>query len=781
MTMEVLVTNVDNSIRNDQHQVQKASISERQAGALVTLLETFQPREALKPYLLQLKAIVKDLEIIDGGGDMPDDIVLTCPTSTSTESGSKENEHEHQNEEDDLDGTFGDCIQLASQEPVDVVDDSDANNDANNDYDYNEESDRFGASVMRTNKLKPSLSFASQASEDESVGSTTVLRSESFYLDARSHHTAGDITFNHMNVKTFRMLPLSPTKRPRNEYLSPNKPPTPMKSNTTMRSLSPPSRSMSSPLSQQSRNDNDNDNDNDNGSQILSQSPSRCDNRYRNTSRFLDENSLRMEAVKEVFDTSSILARILEFDGSLAAYHKNYDLIEGYKNPHRRRRNQGRFQRRSGTNQLAFVNKNFHSMIIGPEGLEEWKKQARVENDTWKRMARQIMSSRTGNPCSPLAKIFAIVIRNDAIEFEYLLSKHVSSIQQGNSSLNSNDTGSDIFGMALKEYVKGGDDNFETGRRGGDVRSMGLPHGHPFLKSLKCWQAKEFYYTTLLAELAYNAVICGAHDVLRVLSSRHNTLYSTAFGSTGGQNLLGTIVAYACSQPCCLEDISQGIRTLMAGQRFGQEELHASQRGSHGNSLHLAAAKGDRELVDALLDIGCDPTTRCDERALVRNDNINININNDGDGESEDKMWYPEDWARVRGHTRVVRLLARRRKQLKLQRRQQVVRTSLSESTAGSTLQHTADYDSITANDTVTADYDSSSSCSSDYDSDYDSEDGSETMFGEGPTFEEKTTYDEDEDSCSVSEYDTEDESLLYNTDSSYVAYVKKEEEKAKK
>lgn len=752
MTMAVLVTNVDNSINKRQAE---ASISERQAEALVTLLETFQPREALKPYLMQLKAIVKDLEI--DGGDMPDDVVLTCPTSTSTEISSKENE----NQKEDEDGTYEDCFQAVYEEPVVVADDIDAdnhvNNDANNDHDHNEESGRFGASVMRT-KLKPSLSFTSQASE-ESVGSTTVLRSESFYLDARSHHTAGDITFNNMNVKTFRMPPLSPTKRPRNKNLSPNKPPTPMQSNATIKSLSPPTRSISSP-SHQSRNE----------SRTLSQSPSRCGNRYRDTSRFLDEKSLRMEAVKEeVFDTSSILARILEFDGSLAAYHKNYDLIEGYKNPHRRRRNQSRFQRRSGTNQLAFVNKKFHSLIIGPEGLDEWKKQARQEIDTWKRIARQIMSNRTGSP-SPLAKIFAIVIRNDAIEFEYLLSKHVSSIQQGNSSIN-NDTGSDIFGMALKEYVKGGDDNFETGRRGGDIRSMGLPHGHPFLKSLKCWQAKEFYYTTLLAELAYNAVICGAHDVLRVLSSRHNILYSTSFGPTGGQNLLGTIVAYACSQPCCLEDISQGIRTLMVGQRFGQEELHANQRGSHGNSLHLAAAKGDRELVDALLDIGYDPTTRCNEPALVRNDN-----DNDNNGASNDKMWYPEDWARVRGHTRVVRLLARRRKQLKQQRRQLVVRPTLSDSTAGSTQQHTADYDSITANDTVTADYDSSSSCSSDYDSDYDSEDGSETMFGEGPTFEEKTTYDEDEDS-SVSEYDTEDESLLYNTDS-YAAYKKQEDKK---
>ena len=78
---------------------------------------------------------------------------------------------------------------------------------------------------------------------------------------------------------------------------------------------------------------------------------------------------------------------------------------------------------------------------------------------------------------------------------------------------------------------------------------------------------------------------------------------------------------------------------------------------------------------------------------------------------------------------------------------------TLSDTTAGS--------DSITANDTITADYDSNSSCSSDYDtdqdSDYDSEDVSETT---GPVFEEGKTFDTlgntfEDDS---SEYDTDDE-----------------------
>jgi hypothetical protein len=137
---------------------------------------------------------------------------------------------------------------------------------------------------------------------------------------------------------------------------------------------------------------------------------------------------------------------------------------------------------------------------------------------------------------------------------------------------------------------------------------------------------------------------------------------------------------------------------------------------------------GDHELVEALSDIEYDPTTRCNERALVCNDNDGNNNDNNNNGERDDKMC-------IRDHTRTVRFLARKRKELKQQSRQLV------------------------------EDYDSSSICSSDYDIDCDREDGSDTMFGEGPSFEGNTTYDEDEDS-SVSEYDTKSESFLLDNDS---------------
>mmetsp|Transcript_79 Transcript_79/g.190 ORF Transcript_79/g.190 Transcript_79/m.190 type:complete len:741 (+) Transcript_79:94-2316(+) len=728
------------------------SFAERQAEALVTLLESFQPRKALKPHVAKLKALVKDLEFDEQ--HVPE--VLTSATSSETtlqdnhkDDGSIEAIRIKEPEDEEQTQTISESVHgaaAASEQLPDPIVSTDEENDkgdnnkvaggGSNDNNFVNNDDDHGDDNSEEPELceliKPSTSYGSH----QSIDSNTVLRSETFYLDTTSINTEMLMEKVSNNIKY-----LSHARRPGNENLSPNKPPTPMKS-SSMNFRAPTESS----LSQGSK------------SRTLPQTSSQYSEKYQDATRFLDDKDENKRTIDRVFGNSSILARILEFDGSLAAYYKNYDLIKGYKSPHIRVRSSSRFQRRHGTNQLAFVNRKFHSLIIGSAGLEEWKVQAQLQIEILRKMSRRIMTkslnneSRSEGP-TPLAKTFAIVIRNDAIEFEYLLSVHVASIQHGTSA--KNDNGNDIFGMALSEYVKGGEEN------NGTNRSMGLPQDHPFLKCIRCWNAKEFYYTTFLAELAFNAVVHGALDVLSVLSSRHNTLYSTAFGPIGEQNLLGEIVAYVCSQPCCTIEISQGIRTLMVNQRFDNDALHAIQQGSYGNSLHLAAAKGDRELVDALLDIGCDPCVRCDRRAMEdKNTNNSVSGHRRGYFEHGDKSerengCYPEEWARVRGHDRVVRLLTRRRKQLQHQRR---LCTVLSGTTAGSsTIQHddsnTADYDTVTANDTITADYDSNSSSSSDYDSEYDSEDDSS---------EERPTYDEDDSSS----YDSDDETCLYNNDS---------------
>jgi hypothetical protein len=141
-------------------------------------------------------------------------------------------------------------------------------------------------------------------------------------------------------------------------------------------------------------------------------------------------------------------------------YHKNHDLIVGYKNPLRRRRRSRTTSRtrsikhrHTGTKELAFVNKIFYSLIIGSDGLKAWKQLQKLHTITRKRKYAREVIENYPTYSSSLAKLFAVVICDDANEFEYMLSKHVISIQQG-THIN-NDGGNDVFGMALTEYVKG--------------------------------------------------------------------------------------------------------------------------------------------------------------------------------------------------------------------------------------------------------------------------------------------------------------------------------------
>ena len=84
-----------------------------------------------------------------------------------------------------------------------------------------------------------------------------------------------------------------------------------------------------------------------------------------------------------VFSNDELLGKILEFDGSLAFYHRAYNGIVGYESPlpydwsskdiimpgsHRRL-----CDLRMGSNTL--VNKKWQSMIMGKDGLQKWKYQ----------------------------------------------------------------------------------------------------------------------------------------------------------------------------------------------------------------------------------------------------------------------------------------------------------------------------------------------------------------------------------------------------------------------
>ena len=595
--------------------------TDRQAEAIITLLETFQPRIALQPYLTQLRRIVIDLETSSTSFSL----VVEASASSSASSSSSSSSSSSVLVEKDLDQTLhghhdddDDGIRVIAHFP----------------HLMRQQSDEASQSKPHHAIDEKRNSYSNNNNINDGSGGDNNSRTSSY-------RTVTTVKKNQSVTGCSKLLNniLTSTSSPNNN----NDRPKP-RSKSTPKTTTTPSSSL----------------------------PSRqywdaVDDRYMPSSS--SSSSSSSVVFQEVLNESTIVAKILEFDGSLALYYKNYDLIVGYKNPLRRRRRSRTTSitrsfknRHTGTKELAFVNKTFYSLIIGPDGLKAWKALQKLHITHKRKYAKEVIGNYP-KYSSSLAKLFAVVICNDAIEFEYMLSKYIISIQQG-TSIN-NHGGNDVFGMALTEYVKGDEHTI-----GGGDRTMGIPIGHPFLKYCSCWNAKECDYTTLLAELAYNAVICGATDVLGVLSSRHNTLYGTEFGpTTGGQTLLGEIVAYACTQPCCLEEIADGIRTLMSNQLVDdQEDLHTNQRGSFGNSLHLAAAKGDRELVNALLDIGYDPSIRCDHRAVLCAEELRQQKGYNGDfhvnGDHNNKLWLPEDWARVRGHTRVTRLLEKIRKEL---------------------------------------------------------------------------------------------------------------------
>jgi hypothetical protein len=641
--------------------------TDRQAEAIITLLETFQPRIALQPYLTQLRRIVIDLETSS----------LSFPLVESSSSASssssvlvEENLHQTLGHHDDgirVTAHFPHLMRQtdeASQSKPHHTTDEKRNSYNNNDIDD-------GGGDNNTSSRTTSYRTITSAKKNQLVNGCSELLNN--ILISTSSPTNNNDKSKSTPETTTTTTPLSSISSPSHQYWD------------------------------------------------------AVDDRYMHSSSSSSSSSV---VFQEVLNESTIVAKILEFDGSLALYYKNYDLIVGYKNPLRRRRRSRTtsitrsFKNRyAGTKELAFVNKTFYSLIIGPDGLKAWQTLQKLHITHKRKYAKEVIGNYP-EYSSSLAKLFAVVICNDAIEFEYMLSKYIISIQQGTSM--NNHGGNDVFGMALTEYVKGDEHTI-----GGGDRTMGIPIGHPFLRYCSCWNAKECDYTTLLAELAYNAVICGATDVLGVLSSRHNTLYGTEFGpTTGGQTLLGEIVAYACTQPCCLEEIADGIRTLMSNQLVDDhEDLHSNQRGSLGNSLHLAAAKGDRELVNALLDIGYDPSIRCDHRAILCAEELRQQKGYNGDfhvnGDHNNKLWLPEDWARVRGHTRVTRLLEEKRKQL-----QPVTQPQQQPHHSIATLE----------NSNTNKSYDDESGSSSDYtsNSDYDSDSG----YGSYDSNEETTDYD---------------------------------------
>jgi cold shock CspA family protein len=335
---------------------------------------------------------------------------------------------------------------------------------------------------------------------------------------------------------------------------------------------------------------------------------------------------------QQVWNDKTILARILDFDGTLGYFYRNYDVFVGYDRPKPQNRTK-LLTGRPGNRAIPFVNKACYSLTLGEEGLQH------LQASEKSRLERQVAiakTTRSDGSVSWLARFYAMAIADEAVSLEALIKKYSKSKESSGG-----------FGSALNLYYS--DDYFE----------LTLPQGHEFegcaqtdLVELKMDHEHDNPHLCLIVELAYNAMQVGALRTLEVLKRHFGWgLHCFELDDTG-TDFLSKFVEYACTKPY-VKHHSQCIRTLLRGEAISPENQYHVP-GSAGNLLHLAAAKGDFELVSALLDCGFDPSVKCEQGDCFIQDG-------DERLEFRKELALPEDWARVRGHTRVEQILKQRR------------------------------------------------------------------------------------------------------------------------
>ncbi|KAL7548726.1 hypothetical protein ACHAWF_011990 [Thalassiosira exigua] len=371
---------------------------------------------------------------------------------------------------------------------------------------------------------------------------------------------------------------------------------------------------------------------------------------------------------KAVFDNDLLLGHILRFEGSLAYYHKHYDMIVGYESPlpydwsnkhsdipgaRGTTLCEGLMHRR-GTAAHALVCKKWKSFVVGDAGWARWK------IDSEDMVAKKISIAKiTANDTSLSwsARICAAAVAND-----------INALKSAFKNPGDESTG---IGVALAEQR---DEKFVIGRE------------HPFYRHCVCNMVDEdVYYDDFMyaftASIAYAAALAGSTDALRVIEPLSGALWRIAFGQKG-EGLLDSLVKAACRNPtldCIVKSISFILSKYNSKCDRGNS-IHQRIRGGNGNYLHLAAARGHGGLVKALIDGGMQPNRACeriekdyyndygDYCSYDDDDDSYDDYDSDSSDRSEKKYGdlrdkgvtdhpLPVHWASIRGHQSVVKLI----------------------------------------------------------------------------------------------------------------------------
>ena len=148
--------------------------------------------------------------------------------------------------------------------------------------------------------------------------------------------------------------------------------------------------------------------------------------------------------------------------------------------------------------------------------------------------------------------------------------------------------------------------------------------------------------------IAHAAASVGSVGTLSILCEAYGPGLCSTWFDDKGRNFIGMLLYSSCHFPS-LEGKVSSVRYLLENDSPDDATLHLRHRGCNGNSLHLAAARGHKSLVKVLLDGGMDPFRPCTRISPAKYSDLRDRCVKD--------LPLASDWALVRGHHDVSRLL----------------------------------------------------------------------------------------------------------------------------
>ena len=390
------------------------------------------------------------------------------------------------------------------------------------------------------------------------------------------------------------------------------------------------------------------------------------------------------DPVKAVLESDELVAIILWHACSLAPLHREYDAIVGFSEVSPQKWDHQRFQelrsgfgtywvdRRRRWAAAVLVCKSWHELNTGERGLRAWTTMETAAHEA--RVAGA--HAAAADPEYPwLYRLCAMSAANDVGGLRAAIGEPPARARERFA-------GGERWGAAgLRDAVNelaeldDGCEGLQPGQRPSreqldrwgaarKVRDRALKrHGggifavpDSYLDSCDISEGGCFE-DAILAVCLLNAAMAGAIQAAEFLLRFNDSLWSFCFDQKGN-NGFHAAIEYACNLSCLGAPV-QGVRAMLSSVRSSPpqhdylkkmlaQELHRRVRGTDCSALHMAAARGHAPLVRVLVEAGMN-RSHLAERAR-----------NGSAAQRRATGKTPAEWARLRGHTRVVELLNQR-------------------------------------------------------------------------------------------------------------------------